>query len=71
MNGLPRIDEMSPELLAEVGAMELAYVRPIQHGSRRGYGIFSASGELMAIATSRAGAFLIIRQHELEPVDAH
>lgn len=62
---------LTPEALAMLGVSEAAYVRPVIHEGRQAYAICSADGTLLAVAESRELAFGIIRQHDLEPVDAN
>lgn len=62
---------MSAEVLGKLGETEIAYVRPIDRQGGSGYAVFSAEGELLAITVSRDSAFGLIREHDLEPVDAH
>ena len=71
MDALAQAREMSAEVLARIGEDQLAYVRPIDPNGRSGYAIFSADGELLAIAGSRESAFGLVRRQDLEPVDAH
>ena len=62
---------LTPEALAALGAPGLAYVKPIVHEDQPAYAIHTADGTLVAIAASRDLAFSLVRQNELEPVDAH
>jgi len=62
---------LSPEALAAWGNTDTAYVRPVVHQGEQAYSICSADGNVLAIAATREAAFGLIRQNELEPVDAH
>lgn len=65
----------SPELasvdLAALGMNQVAYVKAVVVDGNAGYGIHAADGTPMAVVPDRAVAFAAIRQHDLEPVDAH
>ncbi len=66
------VRELTPEMLAEVGAPALAYVRPVEiDGGQKAFGIFSAKGQQMGVAPSRELAFIAVRQHEMFPVSVH
>lgn len=70
MQALPGTLPLSPEALAAFGA-GLAYVRPVVHQGRPAYAICSADGAQLAVAASREIAFGLVRQNDMEPVDAH
>ncbi|WP_417519844.1 DUF1150 family protein [Minwuia sp.] len=71
-DAIDQIRTMSPEVLANVGAQALAYVRPVEvDGGQKAFGIFAANGMQMGIAPSRELAFITVRQHELMPVSVH
>ncbi|MBP6818023.1 MAG: DUF1150 family protein [Ferrovibrio sp.] len=60
---------MTPEAFANLGAPQLAYIRPVQGpDGAEIFGIFSASGQQLGYAPERDLAFAAARQHELEPV---
>ena len=71
MGPLAGIRALSAERLAALGVPGAAYVRPVMHQGRQAYAICAADGSLLAIATSREAAFGLIRQHDMEPEDAH
>ncbi|MBI3506157.1 MAG: DUF1150 family protein [Proteobacteria bacterium] len=71
---------MSPEAFASLGVQGVAYVRRIleevkakagKSGPIEVFAIHAADGERIGGAPSRDLAFAAIRQHGLEPVDAH
>jgi hypothetical protein len=70
MEALPQTKPIANDALATLGT-GWAYVRPVIHEGQQAYAICSADGNLLAIATTREAAFGVIRQHDLEPVDAH
>ncbi|MBL8805769.1 MAG: DUF1150 family protein [Rhodospirillales bacterium] len=80
--GPDRTNTLSPEDFAALGAQGVAYVRRVlEHvdakaGKKGGepivvFAIHAADGERIGGAPSRELAFAAIRQHGLEPVDAH
>lgn len=71
MDPLPEVRDLSIEDLQGLGFPEHAYVRPVVHQGRPSYAICAADGSLLAVAPTREAAFGIIRQHDMEPLDAH
>lgn len=79
--GPERTNALSPEDFAALGMQGVAYVRRVLErvDARAGadseaivvFAIHSAAGERIGGAPSRELAFAAIRQHGLEPVDAH
>jgi hypothetical protein len=63
--------EIPAEMLADFGTPNAAYVRPAIQDGQPVYAIYSADGTQLAAAPSRALAFTLIRQNDLEPHDAH
>ena len=63
--------ELPAEMLADFGTPNAAYVRPMVKDGQAAYAICSADGTQLATAPSRALAFTLIRQNDLEPHDAH
>jgi len=66
-----RLESLTPEALASMGAPHLAYVGAVDTDQGRGYGIHSAEGRLLAVLASREIAFATARQNNLEPVSVH
>ena len=73
-----RTATMTPEAFASLGVQGVAYVRRIlETAEAKGgepivvFAIHAADGERIGGAPSRDLAFAAIRQHGLEPVDAH
>jgi hypothetical protein len=67
----PQTREIPAEMLADFGTPNAAYVRPTMQDSKLVYAICAADGTQLAAAPSRALAFTLIRQNDLEPHDAH
>lgn len=57
--------------LAMLGIQDLAYVKPIVVGGKKGFAIYAADGTQLAVAASEAQAYGVIRQNDLEPVSIH
>jgi len=62
---------ISVEALANFGAPELAYVRPVETPVGPAFGIFAANGVQVGVVPDRDIAFAAARQHELTPVSVH
>jgi hypothetical protein len=71
METRPGSQPFSAEALAALGNPGSAYVKPVVHQGRPAYAICAADGSLLAVATSRQAAFGLIRQNDLDPLDAH
>lgn len=75
MSDLSTLRALSPEAFAALGQQGIAYVRRTEETGEQGpasiYAIHSAVGERIGAAPSRDLAFAAIRQHGLEPLDAH
>jgi hypothetical protein len=65
------IRKMSPEALAMLGAPNLAYVRPVNVDGQSLFGIFAANGQQIGLSPDREGAFVVIRQNDMEPLSVH
>ncbi|WP_298727148.1 DUF1150 family protein [uncultured Ferrovibrio sp.] len=62
---------MSPDTFANLGAPDLAYVRPVETPQGMGWGIFAANGVQLGWAPERNLAFAAAIQNDLVPVSAH
>ncbi|HET6521069.1 MAG TPA: DUF1150 family protein [Geminicoccaceae bacterium] len=71
MEQLHRLREVSVEALAAMGAPNTAYIKAVVHEDRIAYAIHGGDGTPLAVAETRELAFAVVRQHEMEPVDAH
>jgi hypothetical protein len=65
------IRKITPEALAALGAPNLAYVRPILVDGQAMFGIFAATGQQIGLSPNREGAFVVIRQNDMEPLSVH
>jgi hypothetical protein len=68
---IDRQAELSSQDFAGLGLNVLAYVKPVEHEGQDAYAVHTADGQPVAITSTRALALALIRQHDLEPVDAH
>jgi len=66
---------MSPEMFANLGAPDLAYIRPVTVNQGEGevdvWGIFAANGNQLGVAPERDLAFAAAVQNDLVPVSVH
>jgi hypothetical protein len=66
---------MSAEMFANLGAPDLAYIRPIVvdqgEGEVEAWGIFAANGSQIGVAPQRDLAFAAAVQNDLVPVSVH
>ena len=66
---------MSAEMFANLGAPDLAYIRPVTvdqgEGQIDAWGIFAANGDQLGVAPQRDLAFAAAVQNELVPVSVH
>lgn len=62
---------MSQENFANLGAPDLAYIRPVETPTGTGWAIFAANGTPLGSAPIRDLAFAAAVQNDLVPVDVH
>jgi hypothetical protein len=62
---------MTPETFANLGAPDLAYIRPAQTEQGMGWGIYTASGTMLGWAPERDLAFAAALQNDLMAVSVH
>ena len=74
-NGRRSHQAMSPEMFANLGAPDLAYIRPVSvdqgEGQVDAWGIFAANGNQLGVAPQRDLAFAAAVQNDLVPVSVH
>ncbi len=64
------VNKMRAEF-GSIGSSEVAYVKQDMNGDKIVWGIYSGDGARVAVAENRELAFAMIKQNELEPLDAH
>jgi hypothetical protein len=57
--------------LSMMGMVNLAYIKPVEHGHNRAYAICAADGTQLAVFPSKDAAYFTARQNNLEPVNIH
>lgn len=62
---------LTEQAFTALGLNAFAYIKPVQHEGADAYSVHTADGQQVAIAANRDLAFALIRQNDLEPVDAH
>jgi hypothetical protein len=71
MTSMEVLRHLSPNDLALLGMLDLAFIKTVVVNDEIGYSIHAADGRQMAIIADRDGAFAAVRQHNLEPVSVH
>lgn len=64
-------EAMTPESFANLGAPDLAYIRPVETEQGMVWGIYSASGAQLGWAPQRELAFAAALQNDLMAVSVH
>lgn len=64
-------EAMTPEIFANLGAPDLAYVRPVQTEEGLVWGVYAANGDQLGWAPDRDLAFAVALQNELLAVSVH
>ena len=62
---------LTPEAMALLGAPGLAYIKPVVWQDQSVYAICAADGTQITIVSTREMAFIVARQHDLDPVSVH
>jgi hypothetical protein len=62
---------LSPQDFAQLGASQIAYLRPVVMNGALAFAIHAADGTPIGAAPSVPLAAAAIRQHEMEPVLVH
>lgn len=62
---------VSAEVLANIGADQLVYVKPIEVAGEPMFGIYSALGAQVGTAPTREVAFALAVQNGVEPLSVH
>lgn len=71
MQGDERLRTITIEGLAMLGAQDIAYIKTTVHEGRAAYAICAADGAELALVAERDVAFVVARQHDLEPLSVH
>ncbi len=66
----PDLSEQS-KILDQWSSGNIAYVKPIDDEGVTYYVVCGSDGRTLAIAPTRDLAFVVTRQHDFEPQDAH
>lgn len=65
------LKQLTPEAMALLGAPDLAYIKPLVWQGHPVYAICAADGTQVTIVSTREMAFIVARQHDLDPVSVH
>ncbi|WGF86886.1 DUF1150 family protein [Marinivivus vitaminiproducens] len=71
MDQSPLAHVPTEQMLAAMGAPNIAYIKPVMANGQKAYAIHASDGSVLALAPSRPLAFAVARQNELEAVDTH
>lgn len=63
--------DMEDVALAEAQGHFLTYIRPVEIGEHKGYGIYTGDGIQLAVFSSHEAAFFSARQQNLTPLSVH
>ena len=63
--------QLTPEAMALLGAPDLAYIKPLVWEGQPAYAICAVDGTQIAILSTLEVAFIVARQHDLNPVSVH
>lgn len=69
MNSSENLDETNGS--TDLRELTLAYLKPVTTSQGKGYAVCTASGEQLAVFSTRDAAFFAAKQHELEPMLLH
>ncbi len=67
----PTLELLTPEQLFQLGAQDIAYVKPVSKEGITCFAVHAADGTEIAVFEARDVAFAACRQHDLEPVSLH
>ncbi len=62
---------LSSQAFLTLGALQIAYVRPVEVDGQPAYAVHAADGTTLAVVGNRDIAFITARQCDLEPVSVH
>ena len=65
------IPALSPAHLANLGAEQIAYIKPCREGDQMIFEVHAANGEELARVDDRTMAEVLCRQNELMPLSVH
>lgn len=71
MDQVEKLRQISPNEFVLLGMQNLAYVKRVVVDDTPAYAVFAADGTQVATVADRDAAFVLVRQHEMEPVSVH
>ena len=63
--------QMSWQAFLTLGAMQIAYIKPVEVDGAPAFAIHAADGTELAICNDREVAIVTARQNDLDPVSVH
>lgn len=64
-------ENMTPEAFKDLGADQLAYIKPVTVENRPGYAVYGANGSLLAVQNSAQMAQSLIFANEMAAATVH
>ncbi|HRK97583.1 MAG: DUF1150 family protein [Alphaproteobacteria bacterium] len=62
------LKHLSPQAFLAFGMGQVAYIRPVTIENRKAYSLHAADGTALTLVDSLAGACVLARQNDLDPV---
>ncbi len=62
---------MSPDAFAMLGGQEIVYIKPVTRNGARGFAIYAANGQELALLNSHEAALDAIAENDMVPVLLH
>jgi hypothetical protein len=71
MQFLEGVKELSDSELGLLGMEDVAYIKPVVVDGSDVFAVHAANGTQIAVIADRDVAFVVVRQHGMEPVSVH
>jgi hypothetical protein len=71
MQFLEGVKDLSDSELGLLGMEDVAYIKPVVVDGSDVFAVHAANGTQIAVIADRDVAFVVVRQHGMEPVSVH
>jgi hypothetical protein len=71
MQFLEGVKDLSDSELGLLGMEDVAYIKPVVVDGSDAFAVHAANGTQIAVIADRDVAFVVVRQHGMEPVSVH
>jgi hypothetical protein len=71
MQFMDQMRHLSPRELGLLGMADVAYIKTVVVDGSEAFAVHAADGTQMAVIPNRDLAFVVVRQHDLEPLSVH